>query len=52
LSSHTKAHESTISKAFEPITSIPSTYKGMVDESVARVGRGAEQIGQGDKASL
>ena len=55
LSKHTKAEGSTIgralSKAFEPITSIPSTYMGMVGEAKERIGRGAKQIGEGDVLS-
>ena len=40
-----------LAKMVEPITSIPSTYNEMVKEAVSRMGRGVEQIGQGDVLS-
>jgi len=36
-----------LEKAVEPITSLPSTYQGMVEESVGQMGRGVGQIATG-----
>jgi hypothetical protein len=40
-----------LEKAIEPITSLPSTYMGMVGEAKARMGRGAKQMGEGEGLS-
>ena len=39
---------SLLEKATEPLTSIPSTYQRMVNESVAQMGQGVGQIGSGN----
>jgi hypothetical protein len=48
LEKHSGSKPSALEKAFEPITSIPSTYMGMVDEAKSRMGRGAKQMGEGE----
>jgi hypothetical protein len=39
---------SPLEKAVQPITSLPSTYQHMVDESVGQMGRGVGQISSGE----
>lgn len=48
LTEHTGSKPSLLEKAIEPITSIPSTYMGMVGDAKKQMGRGAKQMAEGD----